>query len=63
MLCQSDDTVLRKMTAIEDYEERLKKLGAKLKSSLSPEDLLRTLASIQTPESRRDPAMSGVVRP
>lgn len=47
VLSQPDEAIAKKMSALEDHEERLKKLGAKLKTSLSPEDLLRTLASIQ----------------
>lgn len=42
-----DDAILRKINGVEEYEERMRKLGAKLKYTLSPEDLLRTLASIQ----------------
>ncbi|PJF18971.1 hypothetical protein PSACC_01215 [Paramicrosporidium saccamoebae] len=48
VLSQPDEVILRKMHTIEDYEDRLKKLGAKLRHSLSPEDLLRTLASISS---------------
>lgn len=48
ILSQPDDAIIKKMLSIEEHEERLKKLGAKLKTSLSPEDLLRTLASIQS---------------
>lgn len=47
VISQPDESILRKLSALEDYEDRLRKLGAKLRSSLSPEDLLRTLASIQ----------------
>lgn len=47
ILGQPEDLVLKKITAFEDYDERMKKLGAKLKHSLSPEDLIKTLASIQ----------------
>lgn len=47
VISQPDDAILRKLAALEDYEDRLRKLGTKLRSSLSPEDLLRTLASIQ----------------
>jgi hypothetical protein len=49
VLSQPDEVLLRKMNTIEEYEERLKKLGARLQTSLSPEDLLRTLVSIQNP--------------
>lgn len=48
ILSQPDEIIIRKMNTLEDHEERLRKLGTKLKSSLSPEDLLRTLASLQT---------------
>lgn len=47
VLSQPDEAIVKKMSALEDHEERLKKLGAKLKTLLSPEDLLRTLASMQ----------------
>ncbi len=46
-LSQPDETILKKIASMEDYEERMKKLGTKLKQSLSPEDLIKTLASIQ----------------
>lgn len=51
LLSQPDEIILKKIASFEDYEERMKKLGAKLKHSLSPEDLIRTLASIQSTES------------
>lgn len=60
VLSQPDDVILKKISSFEDYEDRMKKLGAKLKrtklyytnlahflDSLSPEDLIKTLASIQ----------------
>lgn len=50
LLSQPDEVILKKIASFEDYEERMKKLGAKLKHTLSPEDLIRTLASIQPTE-------------
>lgn len=56
VLSQPDESILKKISVFEEYEERMKKLGAKLKHSLSPEDLIKTLASIQpTPTATTAP--------
>jgi hypothetical protein len=47
VLSQPDEAILKKIAVYEEYEERMRKLGTKLKHSLSPEDLIKTLASIQ----------------
>lgn len=47
ILGQPEEVLLKKLASFEEYDERMKKLGAKLKESLSPEDLIKTLASIQ----------------
>lgn len=47
VLSQPDEAILKKISVYEEYEERMRKLGTKLKHSLSPEDLIKTLASIQ----------------
>ena len=47
VMAQPDELLMKKLDALEDYEERMRKLGAKLKHSLSPEDLLRTLVTLK----------------
>lgn len=54
VLNQPDEVILKKISAFEDYDDRMKKLGAKLKHSMSPEDLIKTLASIQPMPSAAD---------
>lgn len=51
---QPDEVILKKLADLEDYEERMRKLGTRLKNALTPEDLLKTLASIKTPVSPSD---------
>lgn len=46
VLSQADDIIVKKLLAIEEYDDRMKKLGARIKQNLSPEDFIRTLASI-----------------
>lgn len=54
IISQPDEVVLKKIADLENYEERMRKLGTRLKNALTPEDLLKTLASIKTPISPSD---------
>lgn len=40
---QSDKTILSKLSNLEEYEERMRKLGAQLKNSISTEELFKNL--------------------
>lgn len=48
VLAQSDEMIMKKVNGIEEYEERMKKLGDRIKEALSPEDLLKSLTAATT---------------